>query len=262
MSLVLVAHGTRVQRGVSLIGDLADQIATALDRPVHVAFVDVLGPTPREVLAATLDSPTVLVPAFLARGYHVRSDIPAHVAASGHRAVTVTRALGPDPGLVRVLVDRLIESGWGPDDSVILAAAGTSDPAARSDLHITAASLSATLGSRVELAFAATGEPKVADAVAALRARRPGRVVVASYLLSEGLFQDRLRASGADLVTDPLGTHPGVARLLINRFQRAGSDTVPVGSAPAFPSAGSAPAEIAFQQRFFEYAPAGMQFRR
>lgn len=249
MNLLLVAHGTRKQRGVSLIGDLAAQVSSALNRQVRVAFVDVLGPTPSELLSATHDQPTVLVPAFLARGYHVSSDIPDHVAASGHSDVIVTRPLGPDPALVRALVDRLIESGWRPDDSVILAAAGTSDPAAMRDLHTTATWLSATIGSRVELAFAATGEPRVADAVAALRTRGgPGRrVAVASYLLSEGLFQDRLRGSGADLVTDPLGTHPGVTRLIAARFQRAGFDSR---------------AGIAFQQRKFEYVPAGMQFRR
>ncbi len=222
MNFLLVAHGTRKQRGVSLVGDLAAQVSDTLARPVRVAFVDVLGPTPCELLSATLDQPTVLVPAFLARGYHVSSDIPAHVRASGHRDVAITRALGPDPQLIRVLVDRLIESGWRPQDSVLLAAAGTSDPAARCDLHTTATWLSATIGSRVELAFAATGEPGVVDAVAAMRRRDRGRrVVVASYLLSEGLFQDRLRNCGADLVTNPLGTHPGVARLITSRFLRA-----------------------------------------
>jgi sirohydrochlorin ferrochelatase len=220
VNFLLVAHGTRKQRGVSLIGDLAQQVSAAVDRPVRVAFVDVLGPTPAELLAAAPDEPTVLLPAFLARGYHVTTDIPAHVEASGHRDVTVTEALGPDHALIRVLVDRLIQSGWHPDDSVVLAAAGTSDPAAMRDLHTTATWLSATIGSRVELAFAATGEPRVADAVAALRGRGR-RVAVASYLLSEGLFQDRLRASGADLVTDPLGTHPGITRLVAGRFLRA-----------------------------------------
>ncbi|MGD9621730.1 MAG: sirohydrochlorin chelatase [Mycolicibacterium sp.] len=226
MNLVLVAHGTRKQHGVSLIADLAAQVRAALGSPVHVAFVDVLGPTPAELLAATSDRPAVLVPAFLARGYHVGSDIPAHVRSSGHPDVTVTPALGPDPALIRVLVDRLVESGWRSTDSVLLAAAGTSDPMARRDLHTTAAWLSATIGSRVELAFAATGTPRVADAVAAMRRHQTrrgqvGRVVIASYLLSEGLFQDRLRDAGADLVADPLGTHPGVARLIASRFIRA-----------------------------------------
>ncbi|MBX7431782.1 sirohydrochlorin chelatase [Mycobacterium sp. Y57] len=220
MTFLLVAHGTRKQRGVALIGDLADRVSAALDAPVHVTFVDVLGPTPSELLCELPDRPTVLVPAFLARGYHVSRDIPAHVTASGHHDVTVTRALGPDPQLIRVMIDRLLESGWRPADSVILAAAGTSDPAAMRDLHTTATWLSAMVGARVELAFAATGAPTVADAVAAAR-RRGRRVVVASYLLSEGLFQDRLRDSGADLVTDPLGTHPGVARLIAGRFRRA-----------------------------------------
>ncbi|MCW2624248.1 sirohydrochlorin chelatase [Mycobacterium sp.] len=220
MSLVLVAHGTRKQRGVEMVGDIAERVSATLGQPVHVSFVDVLGPTPSEVLAP-MAGPTIVVPAFLSRGYHVTTDIPAHVEVSGHPDVTVTEALGPGPQLVRVLADRLIESGWCRDDSVILAAAGTSDPGAQRDLHTTATWLSAITGSRVELAFAAMGLPRVPDAVAALRRRQRGRVVVASYLLSDGLFQDRLRASGADVVTEPLGTHPGLVRLIANRFRRA-----------------------------------------
>jgi sirohydrochlorin ferrochelatase len=220
MSLVLVAHGTRKQRGVAMVGDLAQQVSATLGQAVHVSFVDVLGPTPSEVVAS-MSGPTIMVPAFLSRGYHVTTDLPAHVEASGHPNVTVTEALGPGPQLVRVLADRLVESGWRRDDSVILAAAGTSDPAAQRDLHMMATWLSATTGSRVELGFAAIGTPRVADAVAALRRRQKGRIVVASYLLSEGLFQDRLRASGADVVTEPLGTHPGLVRLIASRFSRA-----------------------------------------
>ncbi|VEG46535.1 cobalamin (vitamin B12) biosynthesis CbiX protein [Mycolicibacterium flavescens] len=220
MSYLLVAHGTRKQSGVALIGNLADRVSTVLGTPIHVAFVDVLGPTPSEVLQ-TLSDRTILVPAFLARGYHVNVDIPAHVAASGHPDVTVSEALGPSPALTRVLMDRLIECGWRPGDSVVLAAAGTSDPGALSDLRQTSALLSAVIGERVELAYAATGEPRVADAVAGLRRAGARRAVVASYLLAEGLFQDRLRASGADAVADPLGTHPAMVRLIANRFRRA-----------------------------------------
>lgn len=221
MNRILVAHGTRKATGVALIGDIAERVSAVLDAPVAVAFVDVLGPTPADVLRTLPDRPAVLVPAFLARGYHVRADIPAHVEASGHPDVTVADALGPDPQLVRVLADRLLESGWAPGDSVILAAAGTSDPIALRDLHTTATSLSAVTGARVDLAFAATGEPRIADAVATARRRGARRVVVASYLLVDGLFQDRLRACGADIVTDPLGTHFGLVRLIASRFRRA-----------------------------------------
>jgi sirohydrochlorin ferrochelatase len=220
MRLLLVAHGTRKQQGVAMVGDLAEQVAAMLGQTVHVSFVDVLGPTPSEVLTS-MAGPAIVVPAFLSRGYHVTADIPAHVEASRHPDVTVTEALGPGPQLVRVLADRLIESGWRHDDSVVLAAAGTSDPGAQRDLHTMATGLSAITSSRVELAFAATGAPRVHDAVAALRERGARRVVVASYLLSDGLFQDRLRVSGADVVTEPLGTHPGLVRLIANRFRRA-----------------------------------------
>jgi len=219
---LLVAHGTRKPGGVEMIGDLAERVAGLLDGPVHVAFVDVLGPTPSEVLRVfPADRPAVVVPAFLASGYHVRTDVPTHVAASGHPAVAVTHPLGPCPGTVRVVGERLIESGWRPGDSVILAAAGTSDTVGQCDLRITATLLSALTGDHVALAYAATGEPPVRDAVDALRRDGARRVVVASYLLAEGLFQDRLRDSGANAVTDPLGTHPGMVRLIASRFRRA-----------------------------------------
>jgi sirohydrochlorin ferrochelatase len=228
-SAVLVAHGTRKPGGVSMVHDLARRVGQTLGREVHVAFVDVLGPSPTEVLdGLPQHRPAVLVPAFLAAGYHVRVDVPAHVAASTHPAVTVTRPLGPCPGTVRVLADRLFESGWRPGDSVILAAAGTSDAGAQSDLRQTAAMLSALTGDRVELGYAATGAPTVADAVEAARERRgEKRVAVASYLLADGLFQDRLRASGADVVSAPLGSHPGMIRLIAGRFRRAAAVQMP-----------------------------------
>jgi sirohydrochlorin ferrochelatase len=221
MNPVLVAHGTRKGTGVAMIEALALQVGSLLGRQVQTAFVDVLSPTPAEVLSALPMGPAVVVPAFLSSGYHVHVDIPAGIAASGHLDVTVTPALGPSVEIVRVLTDRLIESGWRPADSVVLGAAGTSDPRALSALRRTAAMLSAALGSRVELAYAVSGTHWVGDAVASLRQRGAGRVIVASYLLADGLFQDRLGSCGADLVTEPLGGHPGIARLIASRFRWA-----------------------------------------
>ncbi|OSC38661.1 sirohydrochlorin chelatase [Mycobacterium decipiens] len=233
MNLILTAHGTRRPSGVAMIGDLAAQVSALVERTVQVAFVDVLGPSPSEVLS-TLSArshqgssrPAIVVPAFLSRGYHVRTDLPAHVAASGHPNVTVTPALGPSREIAWMLVHKLVESGWRPGDCVILAAAGTSDRRARADLHTTRALVEKLTGSWVDLGFAATGYPNVSTAVKRARDwarvnRGAGRVVIASYLLADGLFQERLRASGADLVTEPLGTHPGLAPLIANRFRSA-----------------------------------------
>ena len=52
MSLLLVAHGTRRPAGVEMIGDLAARVSTLIGQRVQVAFVDVLGPTPSEVLSS------------------------------------------------------------------------------------------------------------------------------------------------------------------------------------------------------------------
>lgn len=223
MSLIMVAHGTRKPEGVLTVGELAERVGRLLREAVHVSFVDVLGPTPTEVLADVADSgrPAVVVPAFLSRGYHVCADLPAHLLASAHPDVTVTPALGPGPRTTAVLVNRLNECGWRPGDSVILAAAGTSSAAGQADLRRAAQLLSAQLGSDVAVAFAATGTPGVAEAVADLRSRGARRVVIASYLLAEGLFQQRLREAGADLVSEPLGTHTGITRLIAQRFSRA-----------------------------------------
>ena len=54
-----------------------------------------LGPTPADALRTLPDDlPAVLVPAFLSSGYHVRVDIPGHVAASGHRNTLLSAAMG------------------------------------------------------------------------------------------------------------------------------------------------------------------------
>jgi sirohydrochlorin ferrochelatase len=76
MTTLLVAHGTRNPLGVRMIGDLAGAVAGVLDEPVRVGFVDVLGPTPAEVLSTMRDEPVVVVPALLSSGIHVRVDVP------------------------------------------------------------------------------------------------------------------------------------------------------------------------------------------
>lgn len=248
MTTVLVAHGTRNPHGVRMIGDLAAATAAILDETVRVAFVDVLGPAPDEVLRSLHDEPAVLVPALLSSGHHVRFDVPRYVAASGHSAIRVTPALGPSSELTGAMLDRLLAAGWRPDDHVVLAAAGSGDPQAQREVATAGAMLSERLGSRVSIAFAApcrdgSGYPSVSAAVA--RARRAGarRVALASYLLADGLFQARLRQAGADVVSAPLGLHPAVIGLVCRRrTQRpaaAWSDAMSVASGAMAPTISS-----------------------
>jgi sirohydrochlorin ferrochelatase len=193
---------------------------------VRVGFVDVLGPSPAEVLGTLRDEPTVVLPALLSTGYHVRVDLPRYVAESGHQRVTVARPLGPSPELARALLCRLIDAGWCRDDQVVLVAAGTRDPRGRGNLRHTAAALSALVGHRVSIAFAApcrdgSGYPSVPEVVATARQAGARRVALASYLLADGLFQNRLYEAGADVVSAPLGLHPAVIRLACRRRREA-----------------------------------------
>ncbi|AWG99812.1 cobalamin biosynthesis protein CbiX [Rhodococcus ruber Chol-4] len=218
-ALLLVAHGTRNPRGVETIAALADAVSHEVGT-TRVAFVDVLGPSPSEVLRRS-GRPTVLVPAFLASGYHVHADVPREVTDSGHRAVAVTRALGPDPVLARVQLQRLAAAGWRPGDAVVLAAAGSSDPRAVGDVRRAAGMLSALARVAVRVGYVATGSPRVPDVVAELRAAGARRVFVASYLLADGLFHARLADAGADGVAAPLGVHDSIVRLVADRYRSA-----------------------------------------
>lgn len=222
MTLVLAAHGTRQASGVELLQRLAAAVREELDgRTVQVGFVDVLGPTPAELLRE-VDGPAVVVPAFLASGYHVRSDVPREVVESGHADVAVTRALGPDPALARVGRERLREAGWREDDTVVLAAAGSSDVQALAHVRCAACMLGIELDRPpVAVGYVATATPRVPDAVAAARAAGAARVVVAPYLLAPGLFHTGLAQAGADAVAAPLGVHPLVVALVVARYVAA-----------------------------------------
>ncbi|MFC4375210.1 sirohydrochlorin chelatase [Nocardia halotolerans] len=231
-ALVLVAHGTRSARGVEMIAALADAVAAELgangagaqeaapNPALRTAFVDVLGPSPSEVLR-DLDGPAVVVPAFLASGYHVYQDVPREVAESGHDAVAVTPAMGPDPALARIMAMRLRTAGWQPGDAVVFAAAGSSDSRARQDVRRAAGMLAEQIGAPVRIGYVATGAPRVPEVVATLRESGAQRVFVASYLLAHGLFQQRLHDAGADGVAEPIGVHPAVVRLIAERYRVA-----------------------------------------
>ncbi|HEX2246347.1 MAG TPA: CbiX/SirB N-terminal domain-containing protein, partial [Arthrobacter sp.] len=133
-SLVAASHGTSSPAGQAAIGNLVGAVARRRpDLYVAEAFVDVqqpdvptvLGGLPREAGLGEHRAPggqTRIVPLLLSAGYHVHVDLAE--AAAGHDAASVTRALGPDPRLVKVLARRLQEAGARRGDHVILGAAG------------------------------------------------------------------------------------------------------------------------------------------
>ncbi|WP_405148036.1 sirohydrochlorin chelatase [Sphaerisporangium sp. NBC_01403] len=219
-TLVLVAHGTRSAAGEAAHAALAERVRRA--RPGHrveLAYLEISSPLLADVLAG-VPGPVVVVPLLLAGGYHLHIDLPAVVARCRPDAVVAGR-LGPHPLITSVLVRRLASAGLRSTDAVILAAAGSSDPAALADVRSAARLLSVRLSRPVTAAFASAGSPTVAAAMDRLRSGPAPRVAVASYLLAPGFFQGRLESSGADVVSRPLGAENDLATLAWHRFDEA-----------------------------------------
>ncbi len=181
----------------------------------------------------------MVLPLLLTEAYHSGTDIPRRLdeaqAALPALRVRYGAPLGPHPGLRGALDRRLAEAGQDPaqagQTAVVLAAAGSSHPAANAVITQLAADWQAARGwQAVRPAFASAASPTPEQAVAGLIRDGARRVVVASYLLAPGRFADRVEelslAAGAAAVSAPLGAAPEVADVLLERYREAVAGTV------------------------------------
>jgi sirohydrochlorin ferrochelatase len=222
--LVGCSHGTDDAAGRAAVRSILTGVAAA--RPsldVREAFVDVQQPEVASVVADALDGDSagaVVVPLLLSVGFHVKVDIATAVDQPG---ATAASPLGPDPRLVDILVDRLEATDLRPDDLIVLAAAGSSDPVAAMAVEQIAAGLADRIPQPVAIGYGAGAGPRVPAAVAAARADLPpgGRVVIASYLLAPGYFFDRVLEAGADAVSEPLAPDDRLVEIVLDRYDAA-----------------------------------------
>jgi sirohydrochlorin ferrochelatase len=215
--LIAVAHGSSHPEASATVASLARQVTRlAPVINIRVAFVQHAQPTLPETLAGA-GRDAIIVPLLLSTGYHLTTDI-ASVARQDQK---IAGPLGPDQLLVTALLSRLAEAGVPDGTPVVLAAAGSADPQAAKQVAVQADLLAGALNVPVKVAFAAAGQPTVPDAVRDLRALTGAQIAVASYLLTQGHFHDQLTRAGANWVTAPLGDHPAVAALVIDRYRTA-----------------------------------------
>ncbi|MHA3702765.1 sirohydrochlorin chelatase [Jatrophihabitans sp. YIM 134969] len=220
--LVLVAHGTERASARGVVGALVADVRALLPGvDVRLAHVDVQAPSLATVMAdvRAAGRRAVLVPLLLAAGYHVEVDI---AEAARVPPDVVTSTLAGHPALVEIALSRLDVDAV---DSLVVAAAGSSREAARSQVQAFAAAVAERSGRPTTVGWAATGSPNVGEAVAAA----PGRVGVVTYLLAPGVFAARARdaalAAGAPAVGGALGPDPRLAPVVVERFRTAvGSD--------------------------------------
>lgn len=222
--LVLAAHGTTDPAGRAVAVEVAERAGERLGVAARVGFVDVCGPELADVLGefADADDAPVVVPFFLAAGYHVRHDVPAAVrdaAPSAH----VTPWLGEAPEVLDALAGRIAEVEREPD-GVVLAAAGSSDADARGEVEAVAEALSARLDVPVRAAFLSGPGATPTEAVADLRSQGCMHVVLAAHLLAPGVFLRRLTTTAGELdvpVTAAVGAHDSLVGLVTRRYREA-----------------------------------------
>jgi sirohydrochlorin ferrochelatase len=230
--VLVVAHGSRDPRAAPVAQRVAADVAAQLPGvATAAAFLERSAPSPTEALDQLADSgvdDVTVVPYLLSDAYHSRVDLPAVADLARARGWTARlgQVLGPDPRLLDALGTRLEEALDGAEaDAVLLAAAGSSDAAANRTVQRVATDLGARLGMPALCAFASAAKPTVDAAIEQFRTCAAARVAVATYLLAPGFFADQIRATalaaGAVAVSEPLGSCPEIARIVVDRARLA-----------------------------------------
>lgn len=186
------------------------------DLDVRLGFLDLNAPSVADVLDLLADEgrSVIAVPLLLGSAFHARVDLPAllQAARERHSGFQVAQAdvLGTGPHMRAPLLERISETGG---ERVLVAAVGSSDPAANQEV----AELAEAIGAAGHC-FATTF-PEFDDAL-----ERGEYDVVAPWFLAPGLLLDRIvwAASARGLpVAQPLGPHPAVAAAVVRRYDAA-----------------------------------------
>jgi sirohydrochlorin cobaltochelatase len=201
--LLLVGHGTRDDAGAQEFIRFVDRMRARLGEAAG-GFIELSRPPLREAVASLVaggHGRVAAVPLVLVSAGHAKGDIPGALARERERhpgfSYAYGRPLGPHPGLLAALAERLAAAAPEPggDTAVLLVGRGSTDPDANSEVHKVARLLWETHAAAfmtVETAFVsltAPGVPAGLERCGRLGARR---VVVLPYFLFRGVLPDRV----------------------------------------------------------------------
>ena len=248
-ALVLVGHGSRRPAGNKKVHGLAERVAGQFGLPVYTGFLELAAPHASAAIDRAVSEgadEVVVVPAVLLAAGHAKNDVPVLVnqARMRHPGVQFysSRPLGVHPGMLTALHDRVAAARERLDPcddakvAVLLLGRGSSDPAANSDVFKLGRLLTERQGLLGhEVGFIGVVEPNVESAFKTLVARRPRQIVVVPYLLYPGVLVERVRETVEELsalyrrvdveVTEPVGTHPAVLDVLLQRADESVNGT-------------------------------------
>lgn len=247
-ALVALAHASRDPRTARTISALVDEVKSQRpDLRVERAFVEHGAHRGRPEFQTVVDrlvragiDEIVVVPLVMSEAFGATEDIEAAVLAAAGRhpglRVRASGILGLEACFLEVLDQRLREalaaSRVRELDALVLAAAGSTDPLANQSV----ARLARLWGTHhrlpVTAAYAANTPPATGEAVRAFRGEGRRHIAVASLFLTPGELTDRAEElaleAGAVAVSEPLGAHPEIARVVLARYAVGAVELVPV----------------------------------
>jgi cobalt/nickel transport system ATP-binding protein len=241
--LLLIGHGSRDPAAAKEFGEVVELVEARLDgRRVAGGFLELSDPpidaAVDDLVAAGADD-VVAVPYVLFGAGHLKDDGPAVLARARRRHPGVrfrlARDLGTHPAVLDVAEERArpvlarLPDGDDAGTAVVLVGRGSTDPDACAEMVKFARLLGDGRGlGLVEAAFVAMTRPSVSEALDRCRRLGARRVAVVPLFLFPGVLVDRIGEHAAafaaehrDLtvaVGDPLGPHPRLADLVVERF--------------------------------------------
>ncbi len=170
-------------------------------RPVHAAFLEHEDPSAPEVVGACSSAQVTVLPLFLSKGYHVRHDVPAAVAASGEGVRG--RVGATDPPLMTedaswtlaAIVDSSMDAGLLPDPAaaVVVVTAGSSDPDVLQAWDLAAARWTRRgPWNAVRVAHASGPGLRPREVCGEMRAQGDAVQALVPALVARGFFADRI----------------------------------------------------------------------
>ncbi|MPZ72314.1 MAG: hypothetical protein GEU74_03660 [Nitriliruptorales bacterium] len=241
-ALLTIAHGTRDPRGAEEMATLLSILRARHAAPVANSWLeDFAAPSVDEAVAGLIAEGVtriVTVPFLNLGAYHAKTDVPNAVAAArqDHPDLMVAhgRVLGLHHGLfalARARVDAVSDPAGRDQEVLVVAASGSSDPDANSDLAKGARFLGETTGHRwVECAFAGVTWPRIDTVLRRVSAAGATRAVVFSWSLLAGLLEQRVASAAAQIAGDTgltvvdagrFGPDPLIADVVLDRYAEA-----------------------------------------
>lgn len=241
-ALIVLARGSRDPRFAATISALTEAV-TCLRPGLRVApaFLETAAPSFDETVSQLVDEghdEIVVVPLLLSEAYHATEGVPSVIATAEARhlglRIRMTKVLGLDAAVFHVLDRRLREALAANRvrelDALVLAGAGSSDPAANAAIARAARRWGKSHHVPTIAAFASQAPPAAGEAVRALRADGRRHIAVGLLFLAPGFLTDRVTElaleAGAVAVAEPLGAESEIAEIILARFAVGALDLV------------------------------------